>query len=122
MTIGSSTVQNPAIPAEIKPCNPMENGTSRPQVWRSETRRRIAQTNLKRCPLCNALNAQANTDCFICGWHGGFDHDPFRIEESLIRLIYQSPDMEILDRAPKPLPGMFDRLMAHFRKHIDYEV
>lgn len=72
----------------------MESGHE-PVIYRSETRRRIAQSNLKRCPLCNALNARVNRDCFVCGWHGAFDHDPFRIEESLIRMIYHDQAVRI---------------------------
>lgn len=71
-------------------------------IYRSETRRRIAQTNLKRCPLCNALNARVNGSCFVCGWHGTFDHDPFRIEESLIRMIYHDQTVRIeTERRPR---------------------
>ncbi len=95
----------------------MEPSTPKPVIYRSETRRRIAQTNLKRCPLCNALNAQANGDCFVCGWHGEFDHDPFRIEESLIRLIYQCPDMQV-ESAPEPTPIERPKLIERLRNRL----
>lgn len=81
--------------------DPMESGHE-PVIYRSETRRRIAQSNLKRCPLCNALNARVNRSCFVCDWHGAFDHDPFRIEESLIRMIYHDQAVRIeADRKPR---------------------
>lgn len=60
----------------------------------SELRRRIAQAHLKCCPLCESLNAVTNTECFVCSWHGGFDHDPFRIEESLLQLVLSCPDFQ----------------------------
>ena len=97
----------------------MDKGTIRTPIQPSEARRRIAQSNLKRCPLCNALNARANDDCFVCGWHGRFDHDPFRIEESLIKLIYQCPEFDA--PAPRPETGMWTRLLAQFRRRIDLE-
>lgn len=97
----------------------MDNGTTRTPIHRSHARRRIAQSNLKRCPLCSALNARANADCFVCGWHGKFDHDSYRIEESLIKLIYQCPEYD--EPAPKPKPGMWLRLIAQFRRRVDLE-
>ncbi len=97
----------------------MKEGHLRSPIHRSEKRRRIAQSNLKRCPLCNALNARANDDCFVCGWAGRFDHDPFRIEESLIRLIYQCPELDQeIPRVPKK-PTWLQRALSRLRRHVD---
>lgn len=92
-----------------------------PVIYRSETRRRIAQSNLKRCPLCNALNARVNGTCFVCGWHGTFDHDPFRIEESLIRMIYHDQPIRIeADRKPAQL-GLLSVVRRWLRGRVDLQ-
>jgi hypothetical protein len=88
-----------------------------PTIRRSETRRRFAQSNLKRCPLCSALNARDNGSCFVCGWFGAFDHDPFRIEESLVRLIYQSPELKLEE--PQERPGKLVSWLLSWRRRID---
>lgn len=61
----------------------------------SENRRRIAQAHLKLCPVCDSLNALSNDECFVCSWHGQFDHDAHRIEESLVRLLISCPELEL---------------------------
>jgi len=89
-------------------------------IYRSETRRRIAQSNLKRCPLCNALNARANGSCFVCGWHGSFDHDPFRIEESLIKMIYHDQKVEIAGDIPGSKRNLAAIVRGWLRRRVDY--
>lgn len=59
---------------------------------RAELHRRHAAQSLKRCPLCNTLNARQNTECVTCRWHGSFDSDPFRIEEGLEQMMKRCPD------------------------------
>jgi len=29
---------------------------------------------LKLCELCGWLNLDSNEECFVCGWHGHFEH------------------------------------------------
>ena len=89
-------------------------------IYRSETRRRIAQSNLKRCQLCNALNARANCTCFVCGWHGSFDHDPFRIEESLIKMIYHDQPVRIEGDLTPAKPSLMAVVRTWFQRRIDY--
>jgi len=33
-------------------------------------------TDLKICELCGWLNLDSNDECFVCGWHGRFEHNP----------------------------------------------
>lgn len=35
----------------------------------------IRENDLKICELCGWLNLEANTECFVCGWHGRFERD-----------------------------------------------
>lgn len=55
---------------------------------------RLAARNLKRCPLCEALNSSRNNECFVCSWHGVFDHRPESIEEGLIELLLREPKVD----------------------------
>lgn len=34
------------------------------------------ESELKICELCGWLNLETNAECFVCGWHGRFVHDP----------------------------------------------
>jgi len=56
-------------------------------------RRQFAIANLKRCPLCGAVNAHLNHECFACGWYGKFDHDPESVEEGLQILMDRCPEL-----------------------------
>ncbi|HEY3783250.1 MAG TPA: hypothetical protein VGL56_19395 [Fimbriimonadaceae bacterium] len=55
-------------------------------------RRKVAATNLKRCPVCEALNAVSNNECFVCTWRGKFSHDPMDIEDGLRELLTRCPE------------------------------
>lgn len=55
--------------------------------------RRLRADNLKCCPLCGGLNAVHNAECFVCRWHGAFDHDPDRIQDSLLDLLDRCPEL-----------------------------
>ena len=57
-----------------------------------EASRRLASAHLKRCPLCESLNAAANTECFVCSWRGMFDRDAINIEDALRRLLRRCPN------------------------------
>ncbi len=35
-----------------------------------------AASDLKLCDLCGALNLNSNRECFVCRWHGRFEHRP----------------------------------------------
>ena len=66
-------------------------------------KRRLPVENLKRCPLCGVLNAVQNCECFVCRWHGGFDHDPDRIGECLLDLLERCPELaDAISETPEP--------------------
>ena len=78
-----------------------------------EASRRLACAHLKHCPLCEALNAANNVECFVCRWHGEFDRDSLRIEEGLRRLLSRCPEFRALkqrmDAARKSLGKPLDQ-------------
>lgn len=77
-----------------------------------EGRRRLASDNLKRCPLCGAVNAKQSAECFVCAWRGEFETHPQAIEEGLELLIEQCPELsELLTRRPTA----FERLAESFK-------
>ena len=41
------------------------------------------ETDLKICDLCGWLNLASNSECFVCGWHGHFEHDPDTIHAAM---------------------------------------
>lgn len=83
-------------------------------------RKRLAQAHLKRCPLCDTLNARTNDECFVCGWKGTFDSDSFRLEQGLYRMMRQMPDLR--DELPKSPLKWWQKLAARWRKPIDFRV
>jgi hypothetical protein len=58
-----------------------------------DAQRRLAAESLKRCPLCGAVNALTNGECFVCRWAGSFDHDPEHVEEGLSELLIRCPEL-----------------------------
>ena len=58
----------------------------------AEANRKLAQSNLKVCPLCDSLNSVENTQCCVCTWHGWFIHDPREIERGLRHLLRRCPE------------------------------
>jgi hypothetical protein len=63
-------------------------------------RRRLAVESLKCCPVCGAVNARLNGECFVCRWHGKFDNDPVRIAQGVQDLIVRCPDLAEAILAP----------------------
>ncbi|RYG19927.1 hypothetical protein EON82_20850 [bacterium] len=47
--------------------------------------------SLKRCPLCEAVNAESSDACFVCGWAGAFDREPDEVQASFEALVAQCP-------------------------------
>ena len=84
-----------------------------------QTRRRLAAANLKRCPLCGAVNAHQNEDCFACGWHGKFDRDPEIVEEGLNQLIDRCPELANAASFEPVKRSLWDRIRALFRRRVD---
>lgn len=82
---------------------------------RLDAQRRIAAETLKRCPLCGAVNALANAECFVCRWYGEFDHDPERVERGLGELLHRCPELaEAILEAPCR-PSVFARIRSWWR-------
>ncbi|MCX7798956.1 MAG: hypothetical protein N2109_01275 [Fimbriimonadales bacterium] len=85
--------------------------------------RTLAAEHLKRCPLCGALNAIPNGECFVCRWHGAFDHDAERIERSLNELVERCPELaSAMSRARVSTvarPSLLQRLRRWLGRRID---
>lgn len=58
-----------------------------------DNNRKLAVNNLKRCPVCDTVNARLNDECFVCRWHGEFDTDPASVEEGLIDVLEHCPEL-----------------------------
>lgn len=85
------------------------SGTNPAGVWVGE--------NLKRCPLCGAVNAATNSECFVCRWHGEFDHELHSIEQGLHELVARSPELEQAIQESDWIPlSQSERLRAFLRK------
>ena len=75
--------------------------------------RQFASANLKRCPLCGAVNANRNAECFACGWYGRFDSDAETVEEGLNLLIDRCP--ELAENGQLEIkPTLWQRIAAFF--------
>jgi len=57
------------------------------------TNRKLAVENLMRCPLCGTVNSRLNMECFVCRWHGDFDHSADSVHEGLLDLIEHCPEL-----------------------------
>ena len=77
---------------------------------------RLLLDSLKRCPLCEAVNAEASLACFVCGWAGNFDRDADDLQTSLDDLVAQCPDLADLRTAPKTSRGWLARLRSAWNR------
>lgn len=84
----------------------MAQGTGQPGQGRLIE---LTASELKLCELCGWLNLDSNSECFVCGWHGKFDHNPEAIRaavELAVRRHGQLGLEHLTDvrtyRAPKP--------------------
>jgi hypothetical protein len=57
--------------------------------------RRVTLGCLKACPLCHAINAAVNKQCFSCSWGGDFDHDLETIQSGLDDLMNRCPELKL---------------------------
>ncbi|HSI73816.1 MAG TPA: hypothetical protein VK934_11635 [Fimbriimonas sp.] len=62
-------------------------------MLRLESQKKLAALSLMRCPLCGAINAVSNDECFVCRWGGVFDHDPNAVDEGLGLLLNNCPEL-----------------------------
>lgn len=87
------------------------------ESYRSRPRRRLRYGAIKACPVCSALNAKLNRECFVCSWTGRFDEDPEAIEQGLYDLIDRCPEIaEILFETQNERPSLIDRVRMFFRR------
>ena len=86
-------------------------------------RRRLPIHKLKKCPLCQAVNATQNSSCFVCGWHGTFSHDPHDVYRGLDALMERCPELEMILDTPEPSQKLSSKIRRSlgriFRKRLD---
>ncbi len=71
---------------------------------------KIAVENLMRCPLCGTVNSKMNLECFVCRWHGEFDHDAWSVEEGLLDVLEQCPELiDCIVYTPRKRDSLFVR-------------
>jgi hypothetical protein len=94
----------------------MNEGTDS-RMLRLESQRKLAALSLKRCPLCGAVNAVANDECFVCRWHGEFQSDPDSVDEGLGLLLQNCPELmdAMMTEPPKP-PTVMERVKTLFAR------
>ncbi len=91
-----------------------------------DTHRRLAVGNLKRCPLCGTVNAKLNCECFVCRWYGAFDCEADSVEEGLIEVLEQCPELaDCILYIPRRRNTLFEQasdwMEDRMRRHLDFE-
>ena len=74
---------------------------------------RLLLDSLKRCPLCEAVNAEASDACFVCGWTGEFERDADGLQSSLDDIVARCPEIAAL-KPKRRHPSWVDRLRRIF--------
>jgi hypothetical protein len=88
--------------------------------------RKLAVDNLKRCPVCSTVNAKLNSECFVCRWHGAFDHDASSVEEGFIEILEHCPELiDCILYIPQSRSSFLVRtwswLRVRFGRRVDFE-
>jgi hypothetical protein len=87
---------------------------SQERASRLSAHKALAVETLKQCPLCDAVNAVTNDECFQCSWHGDFIFDPVKVEAGLSELLSLCPELaDAMVRAPLP-GGPVSRRLRYF--------
>lgn len=91
-----------------------------------EAHRKLTVDSLKRCPLCGTVNAKLNGECFVCRWHGSFDHNPYSVEEGLMDVLEHCPELiDCILYIPRRRETLFERarewLRGRGRRPLDLE-
>ena len=91
------------------------------------TNRKLAVENLMRCPLCQTVNSRLNMECFVCRWHGEFDHDAHSVQEGLLDLLEHCPEIvNSIILIPRKRESILSRAMDWFgrrgRKSLNLRV
>ncbi|HVT12540.1 MAG TPA: hypothetical protein VHE55_09750 [Fimbriimonadaceae bacterium] len=82
-----------------------------------DNHRKLAVGNLKRCPVCSTVNARLNHECFVCRWHGEFDTDPASVEQGLVDVLEQCPELiDCILHTPLKRESMFSRIRGWFHR------
>ena len=55
----------------------------------------LTTSELKLCELCGWLNLESNSECFVCGWHGQFEHNPEAIKAAVELTVRQHGRLEL---------------------------
>lgn len=77
--------------------------------------------SLKRCPLCDSINAIDNAECVTCRWAGVFDVSSEGIRQGLLELVDQCPELSTLMR-PSRRNGLLARVRQLWRRKLDLRV
>ena len=84
---------------------------------RMVARRKLAALHLKRCPLCGAVNAVVNCECFVCRWSGTFQTDPEAVDEGLGELLNRCPELaDAMMHEPAREPSLWQRVVKFFSR------
>ncbi len=105
----------------------MNNPLAFQGISRIDGHRRFAAENLKRCPLCGAVNVKDNFSCFLCSWAGQFDYEAEAVEAGLEELLLRCPELaDLLVELPAPVGRVQAGLTAFWRwitrRKVDYWV
>ena len=84
------------------------------------------ETDLKICELCGWLNLDTNEECFVCGWHGRFEHNPEVVRAAVELAVRRHGRLELQHltdprtyRQPDP-PTLRTRFRAWLRKVFNW--
>lgn len=55
----------------------------------------LRESDVKICDLCGWLNLETNRECFMCGWHGHFEHDAGAVHNAVGEAIKQYGGLEL---------------------------
>jgi hypothetical protein len=103
----------------------MQNHFRHPQSPLESSRKYMLE-HLKMCPLCHTVNSKLNRECFVCRWHGGFVHDADVVENGLIEVLEQCPELIdcILTIPPRRtvMQRISDFIRRITRRRLDLEV
>ena len=77
---------------------------------------RLTLDSLKRCPLCEAVVAEASDACFVCGWAGAFERDADELQASIDALVARCPELAELKPKRRRIAGWKARLRRIFSR------
>lgn len=81
---------------------------------------RLAVESFKVCPLCGALNALEQRECFVCRWSGEFVHDVGRVERALENLVFECPKLVAALEKPSRVQRWWRKVTRFMRRRVDF--